>query len=218
MGDEHEGDAHLALDGLQLDLHLFAQLGIERPERFIEQQHLRVVDQRPGQGHALPLATAELVGLAMPEAAQANRLEHLVGPRAPRRLAHLLHLQPVLHVLQHGHVRKQGVVLEHGVDIAIERCQPGDIATLQEDGACRRALEAGDHSQHGGLAAAGRAEQREELAFADAEIDRIDRDDFVLAGAERLAQADELNGGWSEVRHGLVVTFDVTLDVTLDVT
>ncbi|NMD22991.1 MAG: hypothetical protein GYA65_02275, partial [Actinobacteria bacterium] len=45
-----------------------------------------------------------------------------------------------------------------------------------------------------------------------------DRDDFVLAGAERLAQADELNGGGGEVRHGLVVTFDVTLDVTLDVT
>jgi hypothetical protein len=36
---------------------------------------------------------------------------------------------------------------------------------------------------------------REELAFADGEIDRVDGDDLVLAGAERLAEADELDGG-----------------------
>ena len=37
---------------------------------------------------------------------------------------------------------------------------------LEEDRALRRRLEAGDHPQHRGLAAAGRAEQREELARA----------------------------------------------------
>ena len=41
VGDEHEGDADLALDLLQLDLHLPAQLEVERAERLVEQQHLR---------------------------------------------------------------------------------------------------------------------------------------------------------------------------------
>ena len=33
-------------------------------------------------------------------------------------------------------------------------------------------LEAGDHAQRGGLAAAGRTEQREELALAHLQVDR----------------------------------------------
>ena len=54
--DVQEGDAHLALDALQLDLHLLAQLEVERAQRLVEQQHRRPVHQRPRQRHALLLA------------------------------------------------------------------------------------------------------------------------------------------------------------------
>ena len=64
VGDIDEGDADLALDRLQLDLHLLAQLEIERAQRLVQQQHARLVDQRAGQRHALPLAARQLPGLA----------------------------------------------------------------------------------------------------------------------------------------------------------
>ncbi len=51
-----EGDAHLLLNGFQLDLHLLAQLQIERTQGLVEQQHPRTQDQRAGQSDALPLA------------------------------------------------------------------------------------------------------------------------------------------------------------------
>ena len=41
VGDEDEGDADLALDRLQLDLHLLAQLEVERAQRLVQQQHAR---------------------------------------------------------------------------------------------------------------------------------------------------------------------------------
>ena len=41
VGDEDEGDADVALDLLELDLHLAAQLEVEGAERLVEQQHLR---------------------------------------------------------------------------------------------------------------------------------------------------------------------------------
>ena len=47
-----------------------------------------------------------------------------------------------------------------------------------------RDLEAGDHAQRRGLAAARRAEQREELAVAIVEVDVVDGDDV----AEPLGQ------------------------------
>ena len=40
-------------------------------------------------------------------------------------------------------------------------------------------LEAGDHPQHRGLAAAARPEQREELALLDVEVDAVDGDDLA---------------------------------------
>ena len=54
----------LVLDPLELDLHLPTQLEVEGAERLVEQQHLGLVDQGPGQRDALLLATGELGRLA----------------------------------------------------------------------------------------------------------------------------------------------------------
>ena len=56
-----------------------------------------------------------------------------------------------------------------------------------------RALEPGDHAQGRGLAAARRAEQADDLAGRDVEIDIVDRDER----AELLGDLAELDG-----RHG----------------
>ena len=53
MGDQHKGDAQLALQGLQLDLHLAAQLAVKGGERFVQKQHFGFVDDGTGQGDAL---------------------------------------------------------------------------------------------------------------------------------------------------------------------
>ena len=90
---------------------------------------------------------------------------------------HLLHPQAVLDVAEHVHVREQGVVLEDGVDVAGERRPAGDVVAAEEHPAGGRLLEAGDHPQHRGLAGAGRAEHREELAVADLQVETGDRGD-----------------------------------------
>ena len=52
------------LDPLQLELHLLAQLQVERAERLVEQQHLRPVDERAGERDPLLLAAGELARAA----------------------------------------------------------------------------------------------------------------------------------------------------------
>jgi hypothetical protein len=44
VGDVDEGQTHLGLDALELELHLPAQLEVERAERLVEQEHLGAVD------------------------------------------------------------------------------------------------------------------------------------------------------------------------------
>ena len=110
------------LDRLELDLHLLAELEVERAERLVEEQDPRPVDQRPGERDALALAARQLARLA--------RLVALAGgpsgaPRSTRRAAlgfgDLADHQAVGDVVADRHVREQGVVLEDGVHVAVER-------------------------------------------------------------------------------------------------
>ena len=64
VGDEDEGDAGLVLHALELDLHLLAQLVVERGKRLVEEKHLGAGRQRAGKGDALRLAARDLVGAA----------------------------------------------------------------------------------------------------------------------------------------------------------
>ena len=65
VGDVHEGDADLGLDPLELDLHLPAQLEVQRAQRLVEQQHAGLVDQGAAERDPLLLAAGELGGLAV---------------------------------------------------------------------------------------------------------------------------------------------------------
>ena len=51
----------------------------------------------------------------------------------------------------------------------------GGIAIADEDAARVDLFEAGQHAQRGGLAAAGRADEDEELAIAHLEVELVDR-------------------------------------------
>jgi hypothetical protein len=84
VGDEQHG---LAVAGPQLEqqvAHDLPGLRIERAERLVHQQDLRVADQHLGEADALPLSARELMGIAVPEGGKADALEP--GLRALQRL------------------------------------------------------------------------------------------------------------------------------------
>ena len=176
VGHVHERDPDLLLEGLELELHLLAQLEVQRAQRLVEEQHGGVVDQRPGQRDALLLAARELPGPALLVAGQAHELEGLA--HAPRLvgLGGALPLpQAVAHVLGHVHVREQGVMLEHGVHVAVVGRHPRDRLAREVDLARGGLLEPRDHAQGRGLAAAGGSQEGVEGAPLDREVHRVDR-------------------------------------------
>ena len=79
VGDDDEGDADLALDRLELDLHLLAQLEVQCAQRLVEQQHPRAPDQRAREGDALTLAAGQLRGLPRRRAGQPDHVECVGG-------------------------------------------------------------------------------------------------------------------------------------------
>jgi len=77
-------------DLLQLELHEFARLGIERGERLVEQQQGRLHHQRTGDVDALAHAAGQLVRVMLGKAREPDQFEqrpHALGPLAPGQLA-----------------------------------------------------------------------------------------------------------------------------------
>src|SRR4051794_33852344 len=72
-------------------------------------------------------------------------------------------------------MRKQRVVLEDDADVALVRRGEGDVAPAEMDRPARRLDEAAEDAKQGGLARAGRAEQRDEFMGRDIERHVIER-------------------------------------------
>ena len=79
MGDQHGGDAELALDLADGAAQLLADLGVERAEGLIEQQHLGLVRERARHGDALLLAAGQLRGQALVHALERDQPQQLLA-------------------------------------------------------------------------------------------------------------------------------------------
>ena len=86
---------------------------VEGAERLVEQQHVGLGDERPGDRHPLAHAARQLAGQAVGELGQAHDAQHLGDPRGAARPAAAEALQAEGHVLGHGPPREQRVGLEH---------------------------------------------------------------------------------------------------------
>jgi hypothetical protein len=150
--DIDDGDAEHLVDLLQLDLHMLAQLFIERAEGLIHQNEGRLKHQRPGKRDALLLAARELGWLAVLELLQPHHFEGAHDARPDVGLRHLSHGQREGDIVRHAHMRKQRVVLEHHADISFVGRQAVDRFAVERNHALAGPFEARQHVQGRGLA------------------------------------------------------------------
>jgi hypothetical protein len=93
------------------------------------------------------------------------------------------------HIIEHGHVRVERVILEHHGDVAFLRRHLVDHAPADFDLAARDFLQARDHAQQRRLAATRRPDQHAEFAVRDRDVHAVDD----AGGAERLEHAFEID-------------------------
>ena len=177
VGDIDRGEAEIALHTLEFKAHRLAQLGIEVRQRLVEQQKLRLHDQCAGERQALLLAAGQLGGVA------SDIVRELYGREHPHHLfLNLLAARPLFADLERKrgilvdvHVRPNRVGLKHHPEIAPVRrnensfCGGKYHAATGIDRSGFRALQPGDRTERGGLAATARAKERKQLAIRHVE-------------------------------------------------
>ena len=156
---------------------LLADVRVERPEGLVEQQHLGLDGERPGERHALALPARELRRVAMGEALEVDEAHQLLHALLDLLLGPLSDREAEGDVVAHRHVLEGGVVLEHEADPSVLDRDARGVAVGDQDPTRVGLLEPRDHPQQRRLAAAARAQQRRQRA-----VRHLDRD--VVQGDE----------------------------------
>ena len=182
VGDVDEGDADAPLNRAQLGAHVLAEFQVQRRQRFIQQQHARLRGQGAGDGDALALAAGQFADHFLALARQRDEFQQFLGFFAPRRPARAAHFQREGDVLPHRHQREQRQVLEYQRGRPLVRADAGHVAPADADPALRRFQKAGHGAQQRGFAAAGGAQETEEFALANRDVD--------VARGDKIAEAN----------------------------
>ena len=198
MGNINGGNAQPALKLFNDGAHLHAQLRIQVGKRLVHQQHARLDYERTGQRHTLLLTAGKLAGLTLCQRQNLHQFKRFLHARIDLALLDAARLKAIGNVLLNRQMRKNGVVLEHHADIAFMRWHVIDAFVAKIEVAALDGVEAGDHAQQRRLSAAGRAQERKELALLDAQghvaqrgkiaiaLDSIFNDDFVAHNCTSL--------------------------------
>ena len=133
MGDIDKGDTHLLLDLLEFDLHVLAELEVQRAQRLVQKKDLRPVHDGPGDGHPLLLAAGEGIHRALAIAGQVDQGQGFLHPLRELRLRHLGDAQAKGHVLEDIHVGEERVFLKYGVDLPFVGRNIVDAFAVKED-------------------------------------------------------------------------------------
>ena len=171
MGDEQRRDA-AALDELvQQTAHLRAGDLVERGERFVHRQQRRAEGKGPHQRDTLLHAAGELVGMGIEERAETDPLQQLDRVGRGRAVGAAVDVEQQAGVGANGPPREQTGVLRHDGDLLVPPRLDRRLA-IDQCVARGRRLEPGDDAQKRRLAAARRADDADERALLDVEVDR----------------------------------------------
>ena len=207
MRDHDGGDAEPPLQRFHLDPQVGAHPGVQRRQRFVQQQQARRSRQRAGEGDALLLAAGQLRRVFAFLPGQVDQRQQLGHAALDVGAFEFLVLQTERDVARHGQVGEQRVRLKHDAEVALGRRQLGDVAPGLPHPPGGLDVEAGDGAQQRGFAAAGRPEEADELALVDGQRHFVQRreiaEDFAQAvdAQERRARRGGVHGefargGW----------------------
>ena len=141
---------------------------------------MKLTDDGAADGHTLTLAAGQGLGLALQVLGDVQDLGRLLDAAVDLVLGQLAQLQGEGHVLVHRHVGVQGVALEHHGDVAVLGLHVVDQLAADVQLTLADLLQAGHHAQGGGLAAAGGADQHDELLVGDVQVEVVDRRDAAV--------------------------------------
>ena len=164
---------------LDFTAHGHAQFRIQVGERLVKQKHLRIAHNGTPHRHTLALAARQLTGVTVQQGIQRQNFSRTAYFGLNIFFALLGQFQRKSHVFTHGHVRIQRIVLEHHRNVTCFRWQIIDAGFTDPNFTRGDLLQARNHAQQSGLAAARWADQYRERAVLNIDIYAVKNGHFT---------------------------------------
>ena len=192
MGDDDHGDAQALVDiGDQLQDGA-GGVGVQGGGGLVAQEDLGRGGQGTGDGDALLLSAGELGGIGVGLVGEAHQLQQLQRLLPGLLFGHAVDLHGEADIFQTGPLHEQVEALENHADGAPGGAQllggeGGDVLPAEEDLAVGGPLQQVHAPHQCALARAGQADDAEDVAGLDGEVDVLQGRHSAFAGAEGLA-------------------------------
>src|SRR3569623_288206 len=199
MGDQEDRQVQGIAQGGNELVEIRSANRVQARGGFIEEQHLRIQCQGARESSPLAQAPGQLRGVFLcgvdRQAGEGDFQHRDVLHEVARQVVVLQ--QRHFHVFQNGQRREQRPVLEHEAEAPIYRAaligaQVSGVAPQEPDASAVRFLQTHYGAQEDRLASAGSADDAENLAAPDIQVQRIVHD----LGAEHVAQASHFDDGF----------------------
>ena len=164
MRDVDRGDVETLLQFADLAAHLDPQSGVEIGQWLVEQQHFRSDHQGAGDGDALQLATRQLMRPTLAVTLQLNQRQRVADSLCDLAARYLARFETVSDVAGRPSGWERSRSSETPCRYCADAAAAFDALPADADLPAVELSRPGDHAQQRGLAAAGRAEQREEFS------------------------------------------------------
>ena len=196
VGDIDTGSAQAALHLRDFGAHLAAELGVQVGKRLIEEERIGLPHNGPSHGHPLALPAREVGRLAFQVVGQFQGGRGVGHQFADLLVGVLALAQPQREgdVFVNRQVRVQRVILEHHRQVAVAGRLVIDAFPVDQQVAGGDVLQAHDHAQQRGLAAARGAHQDDELAVGNVQADVIDGREPVAVLLDEVVEGDRCHG------------------------
>ena len=128
--DVHERRPHRPLELHHLVLHLASELQVEGTEGLVEQEHRRILHDRPCERRPLLLTAGQLVYPPLRHLLEAHQTQRIGDPLRALVASDALHLEAELDIRANVHMREQRIALKYGVSRPRIRWVASDVLTL----------------------------------------------------------------------------------------
>jgi hypothetical protein len=217
-----ERDVHRLLDedhrnALVLELlddreELFDDKGREPEGELVDHEDVGLGEERHCEREHLLLAAGELCGrVAQPAPQRREEVQCLLGGGLRVLAVAAVHPQRDLEVLRHRERREHTLAagnLDDPLHGDVMRAHPADVDALVADAAVLGRDETGDRAQHGGLAGAVRAQERDGFAAAELEADAEQHLHLTVRNVDGT-QAEQVRLAAAQTKVGIGEVVDV---------
>ncbi len=197
--DQDDGDAQAAVDVPEQLQDGVRGFRVQRRRGLVAQQDFRVRGQGACDAHALLLPAGQPARVAAVLVLQAHEFQEFIHPPRDLRRAGARHAQRQGDVVEHRLGGQQVEMLEDHADAAAQRdqsvvVQRADVHAVDEHLPVRRRLQPVDGAQQAGFARAAAADDAEDAAGRDVQVDVLQRGHVTRRGGIYLADAAQRDG------------------------